>query len=162
MDQTINGFIFKQHQNLELIRKSRIKAPPIVRKFFINWKMVPLFINDDTAESILFMGRIVWILKNDPKKCLDENYRIRYERDIWEGKDLDYYKRLQNLESETFNNIEFQSTLEECRIKLTKDDCLLGHSAFPGFFHDEFYACYGGPSGPKAELGPRQAFRPAL
>ncbi|XP_023024643.2 gamma-tubulin complex component 4 [Leptinotarsa decemlineata] len=105
---------------LGLIKKSRIRSPPIVRKFFINWEMVPLFISDETAESILFMGRIVWIVKNDPKKSRDENYRIKYERDIWEGKETDYYRKVQGLESQTFNNIEFQSTIEECRVKLTK------------------------------------------
>lgn len=82
--------------------------------------MVPLFINEDTAESILFMGRIVWIVRNDPKRSSDDSYQIKYKRDIWEGKDIEYYKKVQALEFQTFNNIEFQKAIEECRVKLTK------------------------------------------
>ncbi|KAJ8962678.1 hypothetical protein NQ318_001074 [Aromia moschata] len=91
-----------------------------VRKFYINWGMVPLFISEETAESILFMGRIVWIVRNDPKSSSNDNYQIKYRRDIWEGKDMEYYKKVQALESQTFNNMEFERVIEECRVKLTK------------------------------------------
>ncbi|KAJ8929921.1 hypothetical protein NQ314_017330 [Rhamnusium bicolor] len=106
--------------NLSLYKKSRVRRPPQVRHFYINWNMVPLFISEDTAESILFMGRIVWIVRNDPKKSSDDSYQIKYKRDIWEGKDIEYYRKVQALESQTYNNIEFQKAIEECRIKLTK------------------------------------------
>lgn len=82
--------------------------------------MVPLFISKDTAESILFMGRIVWIVRNDPRRNSDDNYQIEYKRDIWEGKDFRYYRKVQALESQTFNETEFQEAIEECRVKLTK------------------------------------------
>ncbi|CAH0551488.1 unnamed protein product [Brassicogethes aeneus] len=108
----------KKHS--QFFKRTRIQPPPLVRKFFINWKMVPIFIDEETAESILFMGRIVWIVRNDPKNSGDENYEIKYKRDIWEGKDMEYYKKLQALESQSFNKALFQKTIEECRLKLTK------------------------------------------
>ncbi|XP_057669107.1 gamma-tubulin complex component 4 [Diorhabda carinulata] len=99
------------------IQKRRIRRPPVVRKFFINWDMVPIFISEDMAESILFMGRIVWIIRNDPRKSGDENYQIK---NIWGGQDIEYYNKVQMLENQLFNNTEFQKTMEECRVKLTK------------------------------------------
>ncbi|XP_050515476.1 gamma-tubulin complex component 4 [Diabrotica virgifera virgifera] len=103
------------------VQKRKIRRPSIVRNFFINWQMVPLFISEDLAESILFMGRIVWIIRHGPNKPGgDNNYQIEYKRDIWEGQDVEYYKKLQLLESQPFNNIEFQKTIEDCRVKLTK------------------------------------------
>ncbi|KAJ8924353.1 hypothetical protein NQ315_007149 [Exocentrus adspersus] len=107
-------------ENLTVFRKSRVRKPPQVREFYINWGMVPLFIDEETAESILFMGRIVWIVRNDPKRTGDDNYQIKYKRDIWEGKDVEYYRKIQALESQTFNSMEFQGVIEECRVKLTK------------------------------------------
>ncbi|RZC37978.1 gamma-tubulin complex component 4, partial [Asbolus verrucosus] len=101
-------------------RKNKIRRPPPVRKFYINWKMVPMFINEDTAESILFMGRIVWIVRNDPKRATEDQYHTKYRRDIWEGKDIEYYKKVQALEKQTFDQVEFQRAIEECRMKLTK------------------------------------------
>ncbi|CAG9821376.1 unnamed protein product [Phaedon cochleariae] len=106
--------------HIGLLKKSPIRSPPVVRKFVINWEMVPLFMSEETAESILFMGRIVWIVKNNPKQCDNENYHIKFKRDIWESKDADYYRKVQELENDTFNNIGFQIAIEECRIKLTK------------------------------------------
>jgi gamma-tubulin complex component 4 len=100
--------------------KNRIRRPPPVRKFYINWSMVPMFINEDIAERILFMGRIVWIVRNDPKKVSQDQYQTKYRRDIWEGKDIEYYKKVQALEKQVFNQVEFQHAIEECRIKLTK------------------------------------------
>ena len=82
--------------------------------------MVPMFVTIDTAESILFMGRIVWIVRNDPKRVTDDQYQTKYRRDIWEGKDIEYYKKIQALEKQTFDQVEFQRAIEECRIKLTK------------------------------------------
>ncbi|CAH1098555.1 unnamed protein product [Psylliodes chrysocephalus] len=114
--------IAELHSDVSIInlQKRKIRRPPTVRKFFIHWEMVPLFISEDLSESILFMGRIVWIIRNDPRKTKDENYQIEYKRDIWEGKDIEYYKKVQALESKPFNNIEFQRTIEECKVKLTK------------------------------------------
>ncbi|KAJ8977301.1 hypothetical protein NQ317_009318 [Molorchus minor] len=103
-----------------LLKKSKVRRPPLVRKFLINWRMLPMFMSEETMESILFMGRIVWIVRNDPKQSTCDRYQIKYKRDIWEGKDMEYYKKVQSLESQTFNKIEFQQTIEECRIKLTK------------------------------------------
>lgn len=104
-----------------LAKKTKIRRPPPVRKFFINWDMVPSFITEELAETILFMGRIVWIVRNDPKKekCC-EDYQIKFRRDIWEEKDTEYYMKIQQLGNDTFNGVEFRKTIEECRIKLTK------------------------------------------
>ncbi|CAH1962098.1 unnamed protein product [Acanthoscelides obtectus] len=103
-----------------LHKKSKMHRPPPVRKFIINWKMVPVFIDTDTVETILFMGRIVWIMRNDPKKSTNETYEIKHKRDIWEGKDYEYYRRIQSLEKKTFDAIEFKMIMEECRVTLTK------------------------------------------
>lgn len=97
-----------------------MRRPPPVRKFFINWNMLPTFITEDTAESILFMGRIVWIVRNDPKVAERDHYETKRKRDIWDGKDIEYYRKVQALETQTFNQVEFQRTIEECRIRLTK------------------------------------------
>ncbi|XP_076267621.1 gamma-tubulin complex component 4 [Rhynchophorus ferrugineus] len=104
-----------------LTKKNKIKRPPPVRKFYINWDMVPTFINEELAETILFMGRIVWIVRNDPKKdkCT-EDYQTKFRRDIWEGKDTEYYTKVQELGNDTFNGVKFKKTIEECRVKLTK------------------------------------------
>lgn len=101
------------------MKKSKIRRPPYVRKFSINWKMVPDFINEDTVENILFMGRLIWILRNDPKKSTKNNYLNKTEISK-DGNDNEYYKTLQSLEACTFNNIEFQRIMEGCRNKLTK------------------------------------------
>lgn len=106
-------------KHLHQFKKSKVRRPPYVRKFSINWPMVPIFINEDLAESILFIGRIVWIIQNDPKKTKSDKYHIRYKRDM-EGKDSDYYEILKNLEDNNFNNNEFQRIIESCRNKLTK------------------------------------------
>lgn len=76
--------------------------------------MVPIFINEDIAESILFMGRIVWIIRNDPKRT----------RDVWDGKDLEYFKKIQSLESEPFKIMKFKQTIETCRLTITKASLL--------------------------------------
>lgn len=81
--------------------------------------MIPMFINEDTAESILFMGRIVWIVRNHPKSSSDQ-YQTKFKHDVWEGKNIEYYKKIQSLEKRTFDQVEFQRVIEECRIKLTK------------------------------------------
>ncbi|XP_050294472.1 gamma-tubulin complex component 4 isoform X2 [Anthonomus grandis grandis] len=102
-------------------KKSRIKRPPPVRKFYINWNMVPSFIKEDTAESILFMGRIVWIVRNDPKKEDSMgDYQTKLRRDIWEGKEFEYYNKVLGLANESFNTVKFLKSIEDCRVKLTK------------------------------------------
>ncbi|XP_060536121.1 gamma-tubulin complex component 4 [Cylas formicarius] len=101
--------------------RSKICRPPNVRKFFINWNMLPMFITEDCAESILFMGRIVWIVRNKPavtEKISD--YQTKFKKDVWEGRDMEYYLKIQALNAQNFNAVEFRKTLEECRIKLTK------------------------------------------
>lgn len=82
--------------------------------------MLPTFITEDTAERILFMGRIVWIVRNDPKVSQKDHYETKRKRDIWDGKDIEYYRKVQALETQTFNQVEFQRTIEECRVRLTK------------------------------------------
>ncbi|EFA06296.1 Gamma-tubulin complex component 4 homolog-like Protein [Tribolium castaneum] len=110
----------EQNEESTLTRvKHRIKRPPPVRKFTIVWSMVPMFITEDTAESILFMGRIVWIVKNHQKTNTD-NYQNLHKPDVWDGKDIEYYKKIQALETQIFDQMEFQRVIEECRIKLTK------------------------------------------
>ncbi|XP_044265603.1 gamma-tubulin complex component 4 [Tribolium madens] len=92
--------------------------PPPVRKFTIVWPMVPIFVTEDTAESILFMGRIVWIVKNHQRKT--DHHHSPHKPDVWEGKDVEYYRKIQSLERQIFDQMEFQNVIEECRIKLSK------------------------------------------
>ncbi|KAL3285905.1 hypothetical protein HHI36_000423 [Cryptolaemus montrouzieri] len=82
--------------------------------------MVPMFINEDIVESILFMGRIIWILGNDPKRKADEYGRMESRKDFWDGKEMEYYTKIENLQNQTFNDFEFSQIIEECRLKLTK------------------------------------------
>lgn len=111
--------LMENSKTLLQFKNSKVRRPPYVRNFSINWKMVPAFINQETAESILFMGRIVWIVRNDPKKFADGNYQIKCKRDM-EGRDTEYHKIFQDLEVHIFNNIKFQKIMDRCRNNLTK------------------------------------------
>ncbi|XP_019758234.1 gamma-tubulin complex component 4 isoform X2 [Dendroctonus ponderosae] len=107
--------------SLPVSSKRKIRNPPPVRKFYINWDLVPSFISEDSAESILFMGRIVWIIRNQPKN--DEyaaDLQTKFRKDIWEGKDREYCYKIQALCEKSFNAINFRMVIEECRTKLTK------------------------------------------
>lgn len=105
-------------KNIVQFKKSKMRRLPYVQKFSINWNMIPIFINEDTAENILFMGRIIWIIRNDPKKTLQDNYTIKFEKC---GKDHynQYYETLQELEDTSFSYIEFQRVIEKWKKKLT-------------------------------------------
>lgn len=82
--------------------------------------MVPPIISLETAETILFIGRVVWIVRNDPKRYSDDKFQLKFKRDVWEGKDAEHYRKLQALESHPINLAVFDKTIEECRLKLTK------------------------------------------
>lgn len=100
---------------------SKIKQPPHVRKFFINWDKVPKSISEDLAESILFMGRIMWILRNNPKRTeYTGDYETKFRQDIWEGKEMEYYNRIRTVGDQGGNTAEFRNVIEQCRSKLTK------------------------------------------
>ncbi|KAF5269803.1 hypothetical protein FQR65_LT05849 [Abscondita terminalis] len=106
--------------DIDFSKKHRIAKPCEVRKFYLNKEMVPSNIPLATAETILFLGRIVWIIRNDPNRYTDDKYQLKIKRDIWEGKDFECYRKLQILEEAPFNSTLFHSTIEECRLKLTK------------------------------------------
>ncbi|KAI4467885.1 gamma tubulin complex protein [Holotrichia oblita] len=65
-------------------------------------------------------NRIVWIVRNDPKKTEDVSYQLKYRRDIWNGKDVEYYQKIQRLENYPFNLANFDKTIEECRLRITQ------------------------------------------
>lgn len=90
-----------------------IKRPRIVRKFYIIQNMLPSIISRDTASAILFIGRMVWILKNPPEETTS------IQDNIWNGKELEYYQKIQNLEKEPFSLQKFNARLEECKLKLS-------------------------------------------
>lgn len=105
----------------EVQKKSRIKKPPKVRKFYIKPELLPSNIPSDVAETILFMGRIVWIIRNKAEIYnKNDKSSLQHRKDVWEGKDIEYYKILQSLEKSSFNLFLFKTKIEECRIKLTK------------------------------------------
>ncbi|KAF5291369.1 hypothetical protein FQA39_LY03520 [Lamprigera yunnana] len=106
--------------NMDFSKKHRIAKPCQVRKFYLNKEMVPSNISMETAETILFLGRIVWIVRNDPNKYIDDKYHLRFKRDAWEGKDIECYRKLQALEDHPFNSAVIYNAIEECRLKLTK------------------------------------------
>lgn len=100
---------------------SKIKQPPHVRKFSINWDKLPKSISEDLAESILFMGRIMWILRNNPKRTeYTGDYETKFRQDIWEGKEMEYYNRIRTVGDQRGNMAEFRNVIEQCRSKLTK------------------------------------------
>lgn len=113
--------VYKAFIIVVAILQRRSKPYPCsIRKFFINTELLPSIISRETAEKILFLGRVVWILRNDPKKTEDVGYQLKYKRDIWDGKDIEYYRKIQNLEKYPFNLTSFDKTIDECRLKLTQ------------------------------------------
>lgn len=83
--------------------------------------MVPVHISLETAEAILFVGRMVWIVKNDPRQFeATGGTQLVFKSDVWEGNEAEYYRKLQGLEDEPLNAASFDRAIEECRLKLTK------------------------------------------
>lgn len=82
--------------------------------------MLPSIISKGTAETILFLGRVVWIVRNDPRKSEDTGYQLKNKRDIWDTKEVEYYQKIQRLENYSFNLASFDKTIEECRLKITQ------------------------------------------
>lgn len=82
--------------------------------------MVPVNINLELAQTILFMGRMVWIIRNDPTNSQDDKLKLKLKRDIWDGKETDYFQKLQALEDQLFNLAHFENAIEDCRLCLTK------------------------------------------
>lgn len=82
--------------------------------------MLPSIIPVELAETILFMGRIVWIVRNEPEKTSSDDNKLKLLRDVWNGKEVEYYKKIQSLENKPFNLEKFNKTIEECRLQLTK------------------------------------------
>ncbi|XP_045461104.1 gamma-tubulin complex component 4 [Harmonia axyridis] len=116
-----SNFLYsEQIDNCNSTKRIRVRIPTRVNKFSINWKMVPLFINEDIVESILFMGRIIWILNNNPQRKTDDFNTIDNGRDFWDGKEMDFSTKIEDLQNETFSDFEFAQIIEECRLKLTK------------------------------------------
>lgn len=97
-----------------------VRTSIVVNKFSINWKMVPIFINEDIVESILFIGRVIWILNNNPQRKTNELNILNNEKDFWDGKEMDFSTKIESLENQTFSDFEFALIIEECRLKLTK------------------------------------------
>lgn len=106
--------------DIDFSKKHKMKRPCEVRKFDLKKDMVPINISMETAETILFLGQIVWIIRNDPKTYFDDKYQLKFKRDMWDGTDVEYYRKLQSLENIPFNSNVFDKTIEECRLKLTK------------------------------------------
>ncbi|KAB0803192.1 hypothetical protein PPYR_00162 [Photinus pyralis] len=106
--------------DIDFSKKHKVKRPCEVRKFYLKKDMVPINISMETAETILFLGQIVWIIRNDPKTYFDDKFQLKFKRDMWDGTDVEYYRKLQSLENVPFNSNVFDKTIEECRLKLTK------------------------------------------
>ncbi|XP_017775472.1 PREDICTED: gamma-tubulin complex component 4 isoform X2 [Nicrophorus vespilloides] len=100
------------------IKKSRVRKPCTVRKFEIRPDMLPSILPLETAESILYMGRIVWIISNDPKRK-DDVQKMKFRRDIWEGRSVEFYKKIEQLETQTFNLVNFERTIQVCKNTVT-------------------------------------------
>lgn len=81
--------------------------------------MVPSNIRLELAQTILFIGRMVWIIRNDPANMIDEKYELKV-RDIWDGKEMYYFQKLQEMEKYPFNLAKFEKAIEDCRLCLTK------------------------------------------
>lgn len=82
--------------------------------------MVPSSITLELAQTILFMGRMVWIIRNDPTDSQDHKLKLKLKRDIWEGKETFYFQKLQELETQPFNLGQFEKAIEDCRLCITK------------------------------------------
>ncbi|GLV43445.1 Grip75 [Carabus blaptoides fortunei] len=104
----------------EALKGHRIRRPPKVRKFYVKENMVPSNITIELAQTILFMGRMVWIIRNDPTTLQDDKLILKLKRDIWDGKEAYYYQKLRDLENLPFNLAQFEKAIEDCRLCLTK------------------------------------------
>lgn len=114
------GCLKQMFTKVWLQKKCRIKKPAIVRKFYLKDELLPENIPRETAEIILFIGRIVWIMHNKPATMGEEKYQLKLEQDLWDGKSLEYYKSIQSLENLPFNIPVFNTTIKECHKKLMK------------------------------------------
>lgn len=74
----------------------------------------------ELAQTILFMGRMVWIIRNDPTNSQDDKLKFKLKRDIWDGKETNYFHKLQALENQPLNLAHFEKAIEDCRLCLTK------------------------------------------
>ncbi|XP_025830219.1 gamma-tubulin complex component 4-like [Agrilus planipennis] len=104
----------------DALKSSKLKRPPPIRRFFLREELFPFDNSKHLAEVILFIGQIVWIISNGPKEKTKDKLNLRYTRDVWEGKDVVYYQKLQKLEKSAINITEFEATIEECRLTLAK------------------------------------------
>ncbi|GJQ80181.1 putative gamma-tubulin complex component [Trypoxylus dichotomus] len=118
-EQSSEDIVSGKIESTNTFRRTKPFQCPI-QKFFIDTKLLPSIISRETAETILFLGRIVWIVRNDPKKAEDIGYQLKYKRDIWKGKDVEYYQKIQKLENYPFNLAKFDKTIEECRQSITQ------------------------------------------
>lgn len=80
--------------------------------------MVPSNVTMELAQTILFMGRMVWVMRNDPTNTSNDKYDLK-QRDIWSGKEIHYFQKLQQMENHPFNLAKFESSIEDCRLCLT-------------------------------------------
>lgn len=97
-----------------------MKKPAIVHKFALQPDLLPDNIPAHIAEIILFIGRMVWVMRNDPKVDRDRTHFLKPKASVWEGKEIEYYKTLQALENHHFDVMEFEKTIGSCRAQLTK------------------------------------------
>lgn len=98
----------------------KVRRPPKVRKFLLHENMVPINMTLELAQTILFMGRMVWIIRNDPTNSQDDKLKFKLKRDIWDGKETNYFHKLQALENQPLNLAHFEKAIEDCRLCLTK------------------------------------------
>ena len=83
--------------------------------------MLPSILSLEMAETILFMGRIVWIIRNGPMENLEEkNFELEAQRDIWENESFKYYQKIQDMAGHPFNIMKFTGVIQECKLKITK------------------------------------------
>lgn len=62
----------------------------------------------------------MWIVRNDPRKAEDVGYRLVTKGDIWDGRDVEYYQKIQKLENFPFNLANFEKTIEDSRLRITQ------------------------------------------
>lgn len=96
-----------------------LKTSHKVQKFMIRPNLLPSMMLVESAESILFIGRMIWILQNDPRRN-DSMLKAHLRNEIWSGNALEYVADIQAMEQDPFDRSRFEKKIGEYRGKLTK------------------------------------------
>lgn len=92
-----------------------VKKPATIRKFYINGKLLPSVFNGNVANLILVIGKLGWILTDALEKDESSEYNT-----VWKEKKLNCYKRIMNLQDESFSLHVLEIILKDFKSQLSE------------------------------------------